>query len=59
MNVEENHDINELTFGELDAISGGRDFEREKAVIEAYKLIEQMELDLIDVEPVPYVPMKL
>jgi hypothetical protein len=51
--------IRTLTFDELDAVSGGRDMERERAVIEAYKVIESVELTMMDVEPVPYVPMKL
>jgi hypothetical protein len=48
-----------LALDELDAVSGGRDIEREKAVLEAYKVIESIELTLMDVEPVPHVPMKL
>jgi hypothetical protein len=48
-----------LVLDELDAVSGGRDIEREKAILEAYKVIESIELTLMDVEPVPYVPMQL
>jgi hypothetical protein len=48
-----------LVLDELDAVSGGRDIEREKAVLEAYKVIESIELTMMDVEPVPHVPMKL
>ena len=50
--------IRELDVDELDTVSGG-DKARDAAVIEAYKLLDQMELDEIEVEPVPYVPMKL
>ncbi len=51
--------IRTLVLDELDAVSGGRDIEREKAVLEAYKVIESIELTMMDVEPVPHVPMKL
>jgi hypothetical protein len=48
----------ELDADEIDAVSGG-DKARDAAVIEAYKLLDRMELDEIEVEPVPHVPMRL
>jgi hypothetical protein len=51
--------IRALDLDDLDAVSGGRDKDRERAVIEAHKVIESVELTLMDVESVPYVPMQL
>jgi hypothetical protein len=59
MKAEHVSNIRTLGLDELYAVSGGRDMEREKAVIEAYKVLESIELTMMDVEPVPYVPMKL
>jgi hypothetical protein len=50
--------MRELGIDELDAVSGG-DKAREAAVLEALLWLQQAELDEIEVEPVPHVPMKL
>jgi hypothetical protein len=50
--------MRELDADELDAVSGG-DKARAAAVLEALLFLQQAELDSIDVEPIPYVPMKL
>jgi hypothetical protein len=50
--------MRELDADELDAVSGG-DKARAATVLEALLFLQQAELDSIDVEPIPYVPMKL
>ena len=50
--------IRELDVDELNAVAGG-DRARAAAVLEALLFLQQAELDSIDVEPIPYVPMKL
>ena len=50
--------IRELDVDELNAVAGG-DRAREAAVLEALLFLQQAELDEIEVEPVPHVPMKL
>ena len=52
------HQADELSLSSMARVVGGNKA-REAAVLDAYKVINQIELDEIDVEPVPYVPMKL
>lgn len=58
MKAAEQLGIRELNADELNVVSGG-DKARDAAVIEAYKVLDHLELSMIDVEPVPHVSMRL
>ena len=58
MNDAEVAGIRALEAHELTTVHGG-DKARDAAVIEAYKVLDRMELDSIEVGPAPYVSMRL
>lgn len=51
------HQADELSHSSMARVVGGDD--RGAALVGLYKVLDQIELDEIDVEPVQHVPMKL
>jgi hypothetical protein len=60
LNIVDLHQDEELSSSEMAGVVGGRDVAKEKALIEAYRVIHDIDKLLNEPEPAPaHVPMKL